>query len=229
MTEDPNIQMLERAVDLLDPLDIDIVYIGGATVSLFLDDPAAPDLRSTDDVDCVVSATTYVEFAQVEKVLRDAGFSQLDVEAGPICRWQKEGLLFDVLPSDPSAIGFSESEWFEQGLKNAVERELPSGRKIEVFDPPHMLAAKIEAYRERGNGDYMTSKDFEDIVTMLNSRKTIFDELSQDRQVCEFVRAWLAELHDQKLSQMLASHILESGRVKVLQGRISKLLNDDRA
>ena len=186
--ENPHVQLLEQAVDLLEDLDFEVVFVGGATVSLFLDDPAAGDIRSTDDVDCVVSAATYGEFAQIEEQLRQHGFTQLDVEGGPMCRWKRQGLLFDIVPSDPSAIGFSESQWFEQGLSTAETRQLPSGRQIEVFDAPHMLAAKIEAYRQRGDGDYMVSKDFEDIVTILNGRTEVFEELAEDRPVCSFVR-----------------------------------------
>ncbi len=222
--ENPHVQLLERAVDELEELEVDIVFIGGATVSLFLDDPAAGDIRSTDDVDCVVSAATYVEFASVEDELRQHGFTQLDVEGGPMCRWKKRELLFDILPSDPSAIGFSESEWFERGLAAAEQRELPSGREIEVFDAPHMLAAKIEAYRERGDGDYMTSRDFGDIVTILDGRSEVFDELHEDRPACSFVRDWLATLDGAELQRMLTSHLRESDRAKVLKRRILELV-----
>lgn len=219
-----HVQLLEQAVDLFEGLEFEVVFIGGATVSLFLDDPAAEDVRSTDDVDCVVSAATYVEFARIEEALRQHGFTQLDVEDGPMCRWKKEGLLFDIVPTEPSAIGFSESEWFERGVSNAKTRELPSGRDIKVFDAPHMLAAKIEAYRERGDGDYMKSRDFEDIVTLLNGRTEVFDELRRDRPVCAFVRNWLAVLDESKLGRMLASHVRERGRMKVLKRRIRELV-----
>ena len=181
------------------------------------------DVRLTDDVDCVVSAATYAEFARIEELLRQHDFTQLDVKSGPMCRWKKEGLLFDIVPSNPSAIGFTKSKWLEQGLSTTEERKLPSGRQIAVFDAPHMLPAKIEAYRERGDGDYMTSKDFEDIVTILNGRTTVFEELRKDRPVCAFVRSWLSAHDETELGRMLSSHVRESGRAQVLKRRILNL------
>ena len=142
-----------------------------------------------------------------------------------MCRWKKEGLLFDIVPSNPSAIGFTESKWLEQGLSTAEERKLPSGRQIAVFDAPHMLAAKIEAYCERGGGDYMTSKDFEDIVTILNGRTRVFEELREDRLVCTFVRNWFSALDESELRRMLNSHLRESGRAKLLKRRILALVD----
>jgi hypothetical protein len=220
-----HIQLLEKAADLLGDLEFEVVFIGGATISLFIDDPAAGDIRPTDDVDCVVSATTYVEFTRIEEELRQHGFTQLDVGGGPVVRWKKRDLLFDIVPSNPSTIGFSESKWFERGLSVAEQRELPSGRQIEVFAPPHMLAAKIEAYHERGDGDYMRSKDFEDIVTILNGRTEVFGELGEDRPVCAFVREWLATLEESQLHRMLTSHVRDADRAKVLKRRILELVD----
>ena len=88
-----------------------------------------------------------------------------------------------------------------------------------------MLAAKIEAYRERGAGDYMASKDFEDIVTILNGRTTVFEELRTDRPVCTFVRNWFSALDESELRRMLNSHVRESGRVQVLRRQILDLVD----
>lgn len=100
----------------------------------------------------------------------------------------------------------------------------PSGRPIEVFDVPHMLAAKIEAYRERGDGDYMKSKDFEDIVTILNGRTAVFDELEEERPACSFVRNWLSKLDESELRRRLAAHLRERDRAKMLEEQILELV-----
>ncbi|MBX3271674.1 MAG: hypothetical protein KF729_15515 [Sandaracinaceae bacterium] len=39
-----------------------MVFIGGATTELFITDPAAPEIRSTLDVDVVVEAASYAEY-----------------------------------------------------------------------------------------------------------------------------------------------------------------------
>lgn len=51
----PQIFMLETVAAALSTVPATIVFTGGATISLYLDEAAAPDIRPTDDVDCVVS------------------------------------------------------------------------------------------------------------------------------------------------------------------------------
>ena len=46
--------MLETAARVLSQVPVTIIFTGGATISLYLDEVAAPDIRPTDDVDCVV-------------------------------------------------------------------------------------------------------------------------------------------------------------------------------
>jgi hypothetical protein len=46
--------MLETVARVLSQVRTTIVFTGEATISLYLDEVAAPDIRPTDDVDCVV-------------------------------------------------------------------------------------------------------------------------------------------------------------------------------
>jgi hypothetical protein len=46
--------MLSKAALVLEALDKRIVFTGGATISLYLDEVSAADVRPTKDVDCVV-------------------------------------------------------------------------------------------------------------------------------------------------------------------------------
>jgi len=46
--------MLETVGRVLSQVRTTIVFTGGATISLYLNEVAAPDIRPTDDVDCVV-------------------------------------------------------------------------------------------------------------------------------------------------------------------------------
>jgi predicted nucleotidyltransferase len=85
--------MLSRANDLLKPLGREVVFVGGATVHLHVDDPGAAPVRTTKDVDVVVAVANYADFSRVEEELRQHGFEQLISEDSPICRWTKSGLL----------------------------------------------------------------------------------------------------------------------------------------
>ena len=64
--------MLELAAEILGPLVDEVVFVGGATVHLWIKEEAAPPVRATDDVDVICDVTTYSEYlALAEEV---AGF-----------------------------------------------------------------------------------------------------------------------------------------------------------
>ncbi len=53
----------------------------------------------------------------------------------------------------------------------------PPIRAIRVVSPPYFLITKLEAFTGRGKGDYMLSHDMEDIITVLDGRQEILDEI----------------------------------------------------
>ena len=46
-----NNAIIERVANALGELNEKVIYVGGATVSLYINDPAADDVRPTKDVD----------------------------------------------------------------------------------------------------------------------------------------------------------------------------------
>ncbi|HEY0278684.1 MAG TPA: hypothetical protein VGC32_10495 [Solirubrobacterales bacterium] len=56
---------------------------------------------------------------------------------------------------------------------------LPSGQTIRAVPPPYLLATKLEAFRSRGKGDLLWCHDFEDIVTLVDRRVEMLDEVGQ--------------------------------------------------
>jgi hypothetical protein len=222
--DNPHIVLLERAASALAPLPWEFVFVGGATISLYLDDAAAPDIRVTKDVDCVVAVTTYAEYAAVEEALRDQDFRQIVEDDSPICRWSRENLLLDVMPVEPQLLGFGESRWFREGFACACTVTLPSRTDIKILAVPYLLAAKIEAYRDRAGDDYLMSKDFEDIVTILDGRTSIFEELAENGEVQRFIRGWFGQYTSEELEEMLGSHVRDYGRGKWLADRVAELI-----
>jgi hypothetical protein len=80
-----NIELLELAESALGELVEQVVFVGGATIGLWISDPAAPSVRPTDDVDVVVEVATRGDYYDFETKLRGAGFGE-DQESGVICR-----------------------------------------------------------------------------------------------------------------------------------------------
>lgn len=125
-----------------------------------------------------MEVTTRNEFHAFEKRLREHRFGP-DLEDGIICRWrhQENGLILDAMPTNPAILGFA-NRWQAAALPHAVARALPSGATIRAIPPPYLLATKLEAFNGRGNNDFLASRDFADIITLLDGREELPDEVS---------------------------------------------------
>src|SRR5580704_3602905 len=107
-----NVEMLGIVAKGLKELKDQVVFVGGATVDLFITDPAAPGTRETDDVDCIIELTGRVEYYALEEKLRDLGFrNSLEDEKPILCRWKFSGIKVDVMPTDAAILGFS-NRWY---------------------------------------------------------------------------------------------------------------------
>jgi hypothetical protein len=191
-----SIELLERGASGLSALVDEVVFVGAATIALWITDPGAPPVRLTQDVDVVVEVTSRLGFYEFEDRLRHQGF-QADIESGVICRWRhsKTELILDAMPSESRILGF-ENEWQGRAIPHAITRVLPSGTEIRVVSPPFLLATKIEAFKGRGNGDFLASKDLEDIVVLIDGREELAEEVAaaDDRKLREYVQAELSQL-----------------------------------
>lgn len=190
-----NIEMLELAAEHLGDLLPEVVFVGGATVELWITDDAAPEFRPTDDIDVIVEITTRRDYYRFEARVRKAGFEN-DQDSGVICRFRQpeSGLLLDVMPTEASILGF-ENRWQAEAFPHAVEVELPSGQAIRAIPPAYLLATKLEAFRTRGKEDFYGSRDFGDVVVMVDGREELPHELAEAPDpLRDYVAGQFAEL-----------------------------------
>lgn len=190
-----NVRMLELAAEHLGELLEEVVFVGGATVELWITDDAAPEFRPTDDIDVVVEITTARDYHRFEKRVREAGFEH-DVEGGVICRFKEpeSGLLLDVMPTEALILGF-ENRWQAEAFPHAVESLLPSGRAIAAIPPSFLLATKLEAFGTRGKRDFYGSRDFGDVVALIDGREELADEVGDAPEpLREYVADQIEEL-----------------------------------
>lgn len=197
-----SVELLELGAASLGDLVEEVVFVGGATVVLWITDSGAPPPRATKDVDVIVGVASRSEYHAFEERLRQAGFRD---EGNVICRWVKRdsGLILDAMPNDAALLGF-ENRWQREAFPNAVERTLPSGTRIRAVPPAYLLATKLEAHRGRGEGDLLGSRDFADLVALVDGREELIEE----------VRAAPAELRryvGEALSSLLADDRLLDG------------------
>jgi hypothetical protein len=173
-----NLLMLEEVAQGLGSLKEEMVFIGGATTVLYFDDPSIPSSTPSDDVDLVVEVSSRLEYEKLEKRLDKRGFHPPRGEENPpICRKEYKGILVDVMPADPALLGFS-NRWYADAIAAKVSIKLPSGTEIFILSLPYFIAAKLEAYSSRGEGEMRWSQDIEDVVTVLSGRRAVVDEVA---------------------------------------------------
>jgi len=182
--------MLSVVAKALVELKDRVVFLGGATVDIYIDDPAAPPLRVTDDVDCVAEIASLQDYHRLGERLQALGFSHpLGENDPPICRWKLGATKVDVMATGEDVFGFG-NRWFQRGMETAEQVRLPDGTTIAVFGLPFFLASKIEAFQGRGGGDLYSSADLEDIIAVLDGCRAVKTELDKAPQdVKEYLQA----------------------------------------
>lgn len=187
--------MLAIVAGGLQGLKDEVVFVGGATVDLLITDPAATGTRETDDVDCVIELVGRAKYYALEERLRALGFrNPLDEESPVLCRWTFRGIKVDVMPTDPAILGFG-NRWYRDGMVHAEAIALPSGERVSVFSAPYLIASKLEAFHGRGRGDFMASKDIEDVVALIDGCRGVEDKIAAaPRDVRDYLRREYARL-----------------------------------
>ena len=172
---DPNVALVETVARALGPLNERVVFVGGCAVGLLITDDARPIVRATQDVDIIAEIATRAAYYELADELRRVGFIE-DKNANVICRWRLGKLQVDVMPTEEAVFGFS-NRWSLAALRAAQNVTLPTGSAIRLIAPPYLVATKLEAFYDRGNGDYGASHDIEDIVNLVDGRLELVDEI----------------------------------------------------
>ncbi|MBP3944589.1 hypothetical protein J5U18_13710 [Sphingobacteriaceae bacterium WQ 2009] len=225
MSYQQNLVRIKVVFDALEELGPKVIFVGGATVSLYAD-RIGEETRPTDDVDILIEVLHYSDYAGIEEKLRLKGFSN-DVESGVICRYKVQGIVVDVMPTAEEILGFA-NKWYIEGYKYAMEHVINESYKINIFSPPYFLATKLEAFKDRGKNDGRWSTDFEDIVYVLNNRSKIWSEIGEaDYNVKSYLLTEFKNLVENKyIDEWISSHLGygEQERTYHIIGSINELL-----
>ncbi len=201
--------LLEMAAMILEPLLPEIVFVGGCATALLITDPASAPARMTYDVDVIAEILSYPDYVTFSERLRALGLEEDTRQGAPVCRWRRGDLTLDVMPLDEAILGFS-NRWYPDVLRGSEKHALASGLILRVIPVPLFLATKIEAFRGRGEEDYFASRDLEDIVTVVDGRPSLADEMKQSSGD---VRAYVAQairalLREQRFLDALPGYLL---------------------
>ncbi len=156
------------------------VFAGASILPLLLDDPAAPPPRFTVDVDAVVDVITYAQWEGLQRRLHECGLvvrADAAVGKGRICLFHLDRIEVDIMPARMPMV-IPPSRMLELGFQFAEPHELEDNLEIFALSAPGLLAAKLEAFGDRGIRDVHMSKDLDDIVALLDRRLGIGDEIA---------------------------------------------------
>lgn len=170
---DPNIEMIEHIAEALGSLTEELVFVGGCAAGLMISDPGRAAIRATNDVDLIAEVASLAEYYPLTERLKDSGFRE-DQEV--VCRWRYQGVKVDVMPTDEAILGFT-NQWYDAAIRTSKAVCLPSGRTIRLISPPLLIATKIVAFYDRGQGDFQGSHDLEDILAVVDGRSELYDEM----------------------------------------------------
>lgn len=175
---DPNLQRLQVIAEALGDLRDQVVFVGGSTAGLLLSDPLAEGVRPTLDVDAIVQAEGLAHFHRIEAQVEQRGFLR-DIHSDVICRWRHGAtdLVFDLMPVDPAILGFT-NRWYGEAVRTAQSLPLANGIEIHVVAPAAFVATKLEAFLNRGRGDYLSSHDLEDVLNVVDGRPELHDDIA---------------------------------------------------
>lgn len=220
---DPNRADLLRVAQRLGDLNNDVVYVGGVVAGLLITDPAAPEIRATNDVDCIVEVATRADYdTRIRGLLLSKGFAEMQGEDIPICAWTIEGMRVDVMPTN-DALGFY-NPWYEGAMRSAELMDL-GPVAIKVISAPYFLATKLVAFESRGNEDFMGSHDLEDIVALVDGRLELIENIRDaDEEVTSFLKMKIADLlATPRFTSAVPGHVVDSLRTPIVLDRLRQI------
>ena len=214
-----------RVARRLGDLREQVAFLGGAVLGLLLDAPAAGGIRPTDDVDVVIDIASQHDRMELDQTLRRLGFRPDATPSAPICRWKLDGVSVDIMPTAPDILGFA-NRWYPAALETAAPYELAPGLVIRVVRAPCFIATKLEAFRGRGNGDYMASHDLEDVIAVVDGRDALIDETcAAPTDVRDYLAATFRELlATSEFVEAIAGHVVgDDARARAVMQRLKMI------
>lgn len=192
-----NLKVVSKIAKQLGKLNEQVVFVGGAVVSLYINDSAADEVRPTKDIDFFLEIVGLSELEKLRIELTQKGFYQT-AEDDVNCRFRYEDIKVDVMAT--KEVGWAPANpWFEAGLKYKTKVHIEK-QQLSILPLPYFLATKFAAYHNRGNKDPRTSHDFEDIIYILDNQTDIVDIIrTSPEEVRQYLMAEFKEILDHQL------------------------------
>lgn len=131
------------------------------------------------------------------------------------------------MPTLESVLGFS-NRWYPMAIETA-QRHNVAGYSVRIVTPALFVATKLEAFHGRGKDDVFTSHDLEDIITVVDGRPEIVDDVgASDHEVSTYISAEIGLLlrnpdFKEALSGFLLPDAASQARRPILEQRLTDL------
>ena len=200
-----NIKLVEKVALALEEINDEVIYIGGAIVSLYVTDQGAEQARPTEDIDICVQISTYAQMDQLREKLARKKIYPAPTET-IMYRYSFEEILIDFIPFEDTPLGPT-NKWLKPGFQKAYPINIGKV-EIKILPVSIFLATKWEAYKNRG-GDPRMSHDFEDIIYIINNNVNLVDDIVQtNKKVQDFLKEMSNEiLSNSSLNEIIECHI----------------------
>jgi predicted nucleotidyltransferase len=220
----PNLALLVGMAQAMGPLCDRVVFVGGCATGLLINDPALLHVRATEDVDAIVEVASLVGYHALARELMQRGFKQTMADNTPPFRWYWQRMQLDLVPLDEKVLGFA-NRWYRPGFDVAVQTEVALGMALRHLSAPYFLATKFEAFGDRGNNDVYASHDLEDILTVVEGRAELVEELANaSADVRTYVATCIAQLlNHSDFDNALGGLLSQPSREPLVRARLQQL------
>lgn len=197
-----NLKVVEKVAVSLEELNKDVIYVGGAVVSLYVTDEGAEQPRPTKDIDISVQISTYAQMDELREKLALKNIYPAPSEK-ILYRYSYEDILIDFIPFEATPLGPT-NRWLKPGFEKAYPVNIGEV-EIKILPVSLFLATKWEAFKSRGD-DPRTSHDFEDIIYILDNNLEIVEDI---KNANNDVRGFLKEMSNEILNHHSRNEIIE--------------------
>lgn len=220
----PNLDILIGMARAMGPLCEQVVFVGGCATGLLVDDTGLMDVRPTEDVDAIVEVASLAGYHRLADQLMQRGFTQTMADNTPPFRWYWNRMQLDLVPLDEMVLGFA-NPWYRVGYEQALTMRLAAGLTVRHLSAPHFLATKFEAFKDRGQSDVYLSHDLEDIMTVMEGRAAIVQEVAASNEtVVNHVSRSVAALLDMPaFHNALPGLLSDPDREQTVKARLTQI------
>lgn len=197
-----NLKVVEKVAISLEELNGDVIYVGGAVVSLYVTDEGAEQPRPTKDIDISVQISTYSQMDELREKLALKKIYPAPSEK-IMYRYSYEDILIDFIPFEETILGPTNS-WLKPGFEKAYPVNIGE-IEIKILPVSLFIATKWEAFKSRGN-DPRTSHDFEDIIYIIDNNLEVVEDI---RNANKDVQNFLKEMSNEILNHNSRNEIIE--------------------